>query len=255
MATFPAIAPIHPAPKRTAPLNSNTLLGDGYEMSLRFGLNNVRPEWSLTWETTAANATTIDDFLQARADAGEAFDWQPPDTATALLWRCDEWTVEHLAFNWRRVNATFRQVFEIAGPAELLAGTGSFTLSGGGASPPLALVAITVTVQTKTVSHPYYGIGSALGYYLDGVESPLLTVVIGNTYRFNQNDPSNASHQLLFYTTADKTTPYTTNVTTVGTAGSAGAYTQIVITGATPATLHYQCVNHAYMGNAITLQY
>ena len=114
MATFPAIAPIHPAPKRTAPINSNTLLGDGYEVSLRFGLNNVRPEWQLTWETTAANATTIDDFLQARADAGEAFDWQPPDIAYALRWRCDEWSVEHIAFNWHRLTATFRQVFEIA---------------------------------------------------------------------------------------------------------------------------------------------
>jgi phage-related protein len=113
MATFPAIAPIHPAPKRTAPINSNTLLGDGYEVSVRFGLNNVRPEWSLTWETTAANSTAIDDFLQARADAGQAFDWQPPDTTYPLQWRCDEWSVEHLAFNWRRVNATFRQVFEI----------------------------------------------------------------------------------------------------------------------------------------------
>ncbi len=132
MATFPPIAPIHPAPKRTAPVNSNTLMGDGYEVSLRFGLNNVRPEWSLTWETTDATlfddnlnnidtwgyldgeATTIDDFLQARADAGEAFDWQPPDNAYPLRWRCDEWTVEHVTFNWRRITATFRQVFEIA---------------------------------------------------------------------------------------------------------------------------------------------
>ena len=107
------------------------MLGDGYEVSLRFGLNNVRPEWQLTWETTflfddavgdldtwgyldsTGNAIAIDDFLQARADAGEAFDWQPPDAAYALRWRCDEWSVEHIAFNWRRVTATFRQVFEI----------------------------------------------------------------------------------------------------------------------------------------------
>lgn len=95
------------------------MLGDGYEVSIRFGLNNVRPEWQLTWETTAANATTIDNFLQARADLGEAFDWQPPDIASALRWRCDEWTVEHLVYNWRRVNATFRQVFEIDSTPDL----------------------------------------------------------------------------------------------------------------------------------------
>lgn len=113
MTTFPAIAPIHPAPKKTEPLNSITMLGDGYEVSLRFGLNNVRPEWSLTWETTSANATAIDDFLQARADAGEAFDWKPPDVAYPLQWRCDEWNVDQLAFNWRRVTATFRRAYEL----------------------------------------------------------------------------------------------------------------------------------------------
>lgn len=90
------------------------MLGDGYEVSLRFGLNNVRPEWQLTWETTPSNSTQIDNFLQARADAGQAFEWQPPDANYALRWRCDEWTVEYLAPNWYKVNATFRQVFEIA---------------------------------------------------------------------------------------------------------------------------------------------
>ena len=114
MATFPAIAPIFPADKQTAPLNSTLTLGDGYEMALRFGLNNVRPEWQLTWEDTADKTTQVDEFLQARADAGEAFDWQPPDANYAMCWRCDEWTVDHIVFNWRRVTATFRRVFEIA---------------------------------------------------------------------------------------------------------------------------------------------
>jgi phage-related protein len=95
------------------------MLGDGYEMSVRFGLNIVRPEWQLTWETTAANATAIDAFLQARADAGESFDWRPPDGDSALPWYCDEWTVDHITFNWLRVNATFRQVFDYV-PSEYL---------------------------------------------------------------------------------------------------------------------------------------
>ena len=50
---------------------------------------------------------------------------------------------------------------------------------------------------------------------------------------------------------ADKTTQYTTNVTTNGTAGSAGAYTQIVVGDETPSVLHYQCSAHGYMGNAV----
>ena len=114
MATFPAIAPIQPAGKNTSPLASRLLLGDGYEVESRFGLNNVRPEWSLVWEVGQSQADQIDAFLQARADAGEHFDWQPPDAATALRWRCDEWNVEQLAFNWFRVSATFRRVFELS---------------------------------------------------------------------------------------------------------------------------------------------
>ena len=50
---------------------------------------------------------------------------------------------------------------------------------------------------------------------------------------------------------ADKTTQYTTNVTTNGTSGSAGAYTQIVVGDETPSVLHYQCSAHGYMGNAV----
>jgi hypothetical protein len=45
-----------------------------------------------------------------------------------------------------------------------------------------------------------------------------------------------------------KGTAYTTGVTTNGTAGSAGAYTQIVVTHSTPAVLHYQCSAHSLMG-------
>jgi phage-related protein len=90
------------------------MLGDGYEMSICFGLNNVRPEWQLTWETSESNSTQIDAFLQTQADLGVAFYWQPPDSTAPLQWRCDEWSVAHLAHNWFRVSAVFRQVFEIA---------------------------------------------------------------------------------------------------------------------------------------------
>ena len=44
---------------------------------------------------------------------------------------------------------------------------------------------------------------------------------------------------LRFYLEADKTTAYTTNVTTNGTAGSSGAYTEILVTDSTPLVLHY----------------
>jgi len=113
-------------------------------------------------------------------------------------------------------------------------------------------VTLAVTVASKTSNHRYYGSGSGHGYYIDGIESPFLTLLPGKTYRFVQSDASNSSHPLRFYLEASRTNLYTTNVTTSGTAGSAGAYTEITITDTTPIVLHYQCQNHSGMGNAIS---
>ena len=105
-----------------------------------------------------------------------------------------------------------------------------------------------VKVQTKTSDHAWHGSGSSSAYSIDGIESPHLHLVPGNTYRFDQSDSSNSGHPLRFYYEADKTTAYTTGVTTSGTPGSSGAYTQIVPTDNTPMVLHYQCSAHGYMG-------
>ena len=110
---------------------------------------------------------------------------------------------------------------------------------------------ITVTVASKDATHRYQGNGSGSGYLLDGVQAPILTLTPGRTYRFDTSHSSNSGHPFLFYMEADKTTQYTTNVTTNGTAGSAGAYTQIVVGDETPSVLHYQCSAHGYMGNAV----
>ena len=112
-------------------------------------------------------------------------------------------------------------------------------------------VTYTVKVIAKTAAHRYNGSGSSNGYTVDGVESPYLTLTPGRTYKFDQADGSNASHPIKFYLNADKTGLYEGGVTVVGTAGNAGAYTQIVVNDYTPTVLHYQCVNHAYMGNAV----
>ena len=71
-------------------------------------------------------------------------------------------------------------------------------------------------------------------------------------YRFDQSDSSNSSHPLRFYLEADKTTAYTTGVTTNGTPGSSGAYTQIAVDSETPNILYYQCSSHGFMGNHAT---
>jgi hypothetical protein len=116
---------------------------------------------------------------------------------------------------------------------------------------------ITVKVGTKTSAHPYSGQGSSSAYFLDGLESPAITFSGADTsypyyYRFDQSDSTNSSHPLRFYLEADKTTAYTTNVTTNGTPGSAGAYTQIAVDENTPNILYYQCSSHSLMGNHTT---
>ena len=111
---------------------------------------------------------------------------------------------------------------------------------------------LTVTVASKTAAHRYNGTGSSNGYKIDGYESPFITLTPGRAYKFDQADSSNTGHPLRFYLEADKTTAYTTNVTTSGTPGSSGAYTEITVTDNTPLVLHYQCSAHAYMGNAVS---
>ena len=59
---------------------------------------------------------------------------------------------------------------------------------------------------------------------------------IDRTYRFTQNDSSNTGETLSF--TNSIGAAYTATVTTNGTAGTSGAYTQIAVTSATPVLLN-----------------
>jgi hypothetical protein len=108
---------------------------------------------------------------------------------------------------------------------------------------------IVTTVAAKTSAHIYFGTGSANGYLLDGIEGPFLSLKVGNTYRFDQAAASNSGHPLRFYYDVNKVTQFSTGVTTSGTPGNAGAYTQIVVSETTPNILYYQCSVHANMGS------
>ena len=117
-----------------------------------------------------------------------------------------------------------------------------------------AAITYTVTVASKTTAHPYYGVGSSNGYFINGIESPIIEIKGNDTskpyhYKFDQSDSSNSGHPLLFYNNVGKTTQFTTGVTTNGTPGSSGAYTMIAVDSQTPNILYYQCSSHANMGN------
>ena len=118
---------------------------------------------------------------------------------------------------------------------------------------------ITVKVASKSGSHPYQGQGSGSAYYLDGLESPALRFAGVDSsykyyYRFDQSDSTNSGHPFRFYLDAAKSNAYSTGVTTNGTPGSSGAYTQIAVDANTPNILYYQCSSHGYMGNhAVTV--
>ena len=91
-------------------------------------------------------------------------------------------------------------------------------------------------------------------FVIDGTEQESLSLTPSVTYRFDTSDASNAGHPLKFSTTADGThaspagTEFTTGVTTVGTAGSANSYVQIIVEQDSP-TLYYYCANHSGMGS------
>jgi len=82
--------------------------------------------------------------------------------------------------------------------------------------------------------------------------APTITLRKGGVYRFDQSDASNVNHPFRFSTTSNGThgggSAYSSGVTTVGTAGNAGAYTEITVTDSTPSTLYYYCSNHSGMG-------
>lgn len=116
MAVFPAINPIYSAGKQSNSGRTKLALGDGYESSIVFGLNIVTSEWNLAWLVQQDEADQIEGFLQARSDAGEWFEWQPPDSVVALRFRCDEWNVDLDNPMVYRISAVFRRVFELEFP-------------------------------------------------------------------------------------------------------------------------------------------
>ena len=125
-------------------------------------------------------------------------------------------------------------------------------LTGVSATTSVGSVGVSIdggVAQIFTVTVVSTGYGNK--YYIDGVQQATVTLSEGSTYRFDQSDSSNSGHPLRFSTTSNGThaggLEYTTGVSTSGTPGSSGAYTQITVDSGAP-TLYYYCTNHSGMG-------
>tara|TARA_A100001515_G_C4585104_1_gene214214 strand:- start:72 stop:947 length:876 start_codon:yes stop_codon:yes gene_type:complete len=109
----------------------------------------------------------------------------------------------------------------------------------------------TVTVVGGNPSnHPSYNVGSSNKYAINGSTATAdvqLTFKVGSTYRFTLSSSDMSSHPLRLYLDADKTTQYTTGVTSTST------YTEITVASGAPSTLFYQCSIHGNMGARITV--
>jgi len=92
-------------------------------------------------------------------------------------------------------------------------------------------------------------------YAIDGNTQQYVVLFPGGTYKFDQADSTNGTHPLRFSETPNGThnsgSEYTTGVTTAGTPGSSGAYTQIEVTTSTPFRLYYYCSSHSGMGGSV----
>ena len=91
-------------------------------------------------------------------------------------------------------------------------------------------------------------------YFIDGTEAASLTMVQGNTYRFDMSDTSNNGHPLVMDGTSQAATTEFQTVT-YGTAGQAGSFVDIVVKPSATIgnTAYYECSTHGRVMSANAL--
>jgi hypothetical protein len=99
---------------------------------------------------------------------------------------------------------------------------------------------VTASASVGNASARVYNPATRFTYDINSTGSfslpPSISLNVDRTYRFTQTDSSNTGEALGFKLSAEGAA-YTTGVTTNGTAGSAGSYTQIVVSTTTPTSL------------------
>ena len=226
--------------------------------SFQYGIGDIVRYGGSTYECTVSHVSAATDIL------GLEDDYTQVDDSTEVYWKLLQYGVQYRGeYNTSTEDSTQTRyklndlvkygpsIYEcIRGHAPSVPEVVDFGVyTSTGITPFGGAIVYTVTVASGTNE---YGTGNK--FYIAGEvgASPALSLTRGLTYRFDQSDPSNATHQLLFSATPNGIwngggVEYTTGVTKVGTAGTDGAYTQITVPDDAPA-LYYYCVNHSGMG-------
>ena len=133
--------------------------------------------------------------------------------------------------------------------------SGSLFIDTGNEIGSTNIVEFDVTVYMDYTNHTY----GKSRFKIEGRDPETLILmnfkmVAGASYRFLQSDSSNSSHPLAFSESLDGTTYNPNNaVTTSGSAGSTGAYTQIDVPLDAPDKLYFKCGSHTGMGGVINI--
>jgi hypothetical protein len=105
--------------------------------------------------------------------------------------------------------------------------------------------------------------GTGGGYYIDGVQKPVIPVVTGGTYRFNQNAANNNGHPLILSTTTNTAGIISSGVSyyldgpsnqadyTNTSLFNAATVRYVEITVAQTSDFYYICYIHSGMGNTM----
>ena len=160
-----------------------------------------------------------------------------------VVWRDTSTTGDarlgQIAATGQATNLTSTNLVGISAAAAADAATAKIN-TWGGINSTVTPAAGALTTYAVTVGN--YG-GNK--YYIDGVLTPTLNLIKGNTYKFDQSNSTNSGHPFVFSIAGGS--GYSTGVTIVGTPGNAGAYTQIVVAADAPI-LYYKCSVHSGMG-------
>ncbi|HHJ81252.1 MAG TPA: hypothetical protein ENJ65_06420, partial [Candidatus Tenderia electrophaga] len=105
-----------------------------------------------------------------------------------------------------------------------------------------------VTSSKKTEEHPFYNLGSQLGFAVDGVFGKEIILSRGKTYIFDVN--SNVKHDFYF---SRKAKGWGTGTVTEGITGQFIYKGKIKFTpnDQVPGRIFYACRNHKYMGGLV----